>query len=229
MSSSRPPQGAVGVKPLLKMNSIHRAPGQAPAIKADARRGHNYGCSKGLRSNLLTGSIAPSAGQPRCRPRLRILSFHGSGCANANGNLLDSYVEKLSRPLVSGALLPISGCNGSKWRAGVAHHPQPHDAEPVSMARVSADVDNLTRLAVLAAPSRRGTSAGYEGADDPIGASRLGSAHGPCASASGCDGLPLEGRPLLFRDPIEIWGPAHAVCDQGFRYWAPTAAQRTGT
>ena len=32
---SRPPQGAVGVKPLLKMDSIHRAPGQAPA-KADA-------------------------------------------------------------------------------------------------------------------------------------------------------------------------------------------------
>src|SRR5262245_27479297 len=96
---------------------------------------------------------------------------------------LDTYDEKLSRPLVSGALLPSSGCNGSKWRAGVADHPQPHDAEPVSMARVSGDVDNLTCLAVLAAPSRRGTSAGYEGADDPIGASRLGSAHGPCASA----------------------------------------------
>ena len=31
MSSFAPPQGAVGVKPLLKMNSIHRAPGQAPA------------------------------------------------------------------------------------------------------------------------------------------------------------------------------------------------------
>jgi hypothetical protein len=85
---SRPPQGAAGVKPLLNMNSIHRAPGRAPAIKADDRRGHNYGCSKGLRSNSVTGSIAPSERQPRCRPRPRIHSFHRSGCASANGNSL---------------------------------------------------------------------------------------------------------------------------------------------
>jgi len=37
---------AVGVKPLLNMNSIHRAPEQAPAVRAGARRGHNYGSSK---------------------------------------------------------------------------------------------------------------------------------------------------------------------------------------
>ena len=68
LHSRSPPQGAVGVKPLLKMNSIHRAPGQAPATRL-ARRGHNYGCSKDLRSNSVTGSIAPSHRQPLCQPR----------------------------------------------------------------------------------------------------------------------------------------------------------------
>jgi len=63
------------------LNSIHRAPGQASAIKADVRRGDNYGCSKGLQSNLVTGSIAPSRGRLRCRPRPRVHPFHESGCA----------------------------------------------------------------------------------------------------------------------------------------------------
>jgi hypothetical protein len=39
---------AVGVRPLLKMNSIHRPLGQVPSHKLDARRGNNNGCSKGL-------------------------------------------------------------------------------------------------------------------------------------------------------------------------------------
>jgi hypothetical protein len=61
---------AVGVKPLLNMNSIHRAPEQAPAVRAGARREHNYGSSKGLRSNSVAGSGRHY--QPLCRPRPRV-------------------------------------------------------------------------------------------------------------------------------------------------------------
>src|SRR5262245_53846183 len=91
MSSSPPPHGAVGVKPLLNMKSIHRAPGQAPAIKADARRGDNHGCSKGLQPDLTTGSLAPRQDRPPCRPRRRVPRFMGPGCANANGGLTETW------------------------------------------------------------------------------------------------------------------------------------------
>ena len=91
MSSSPPPHGAIGVKPLLNMKSIHRAPGQALAIKAGASRSHNYGCSKGLQPDLTTGSLAPRQDRPPCRPRRRVPRFMGPGCANANGGLTETW------------------------------------------------------------------------------------------------------------------------------------------
>ena len=46
-----------------------------PRHSADASPDDNIGCSKGLRSNSVTGSLAPRQGRPRCRPRRAYTRF----------------------------------------------------------------------------------------------------------------------------------------------------------
>src|SRR4051812_2391297 len=74
------PQEAAGVKPsrqeiyltCSRTDAAHRRPASV--------RGDNNGCSKGLRSNSVTGSLAPRQNRSPCRPHPPY-PFHPSGCA----------------------------------------------------------------------------------------------------------------------------------------------------
>src|SRR5262249_28860172 len=100
-SSSPPPSGAAGVKPLLIefylpcSRICETQVGQPPSID------DNNGCSKGLRSNSFTGSLAPSNSDLRA-DRTTSYPFHPSGCARAHGNSFDHLVGAGEQPVGHG-------------------------------------------------------------------------------------------------------------------------------
>src|SRR4051812_19876424 len=74
------PQEAAGVKPSRQEIYLTCSRADAARSRPASVRGDNNGCSKGLRSNSVTGSLAPRQNRSPCRPHPPY-PFHPSGCA----------------------------------------------------------------------------------------------------------------------------------------------------